>query len=128
MSGEAVAVGDRVGLNISFMRAGAFSVSETGALVYQGNGNTGTARLVWSDRNGNQTDVLDERLPYRDLRLSPDGLRAAVSLANSKDNMSDVWIVSAVRGLRTRFTFDAADEFSPIWSPDGADIAFTSRR
>jgi len=128
LSGEAVAVGDRVGMNISFMRAGAFSVSETGALVYQVNGDTGTARLVWSDRNGNQTDVLDERLPYRDLRLSPDGLRAAVSLANSRDNTSDVWIVSPARGLRTRFTFDAADEFSPIWSANGADIAFSSRR
>ena len=42
--------------------------------------------------------------------------------------MSDVWIVSAVRGLRTRFTFDATDDFSAIWSPDGADIVFTSRR
>jgi Tol biopolymer transport system component len=128
LSGEAVAVGDRVGMNISFMRAGAFSVAETGALVYQVNGDTGTARLVWSDRNGNRTDVLDERLPYRDLRLSPDGLRAAVSLANSRDNTSDVWIVSPVRGMRTRFTFDAADEFSPIWSADGAEIAFSSRR
>ncbi|HTM32084.1 MAG TPA: protein kinase [Vicinamibacterales bacterium] len=128
LSGEAVAIGDRVGMNISFMRAGAFSVSETGALVYQGYGEGQTARLVWSDRNGNQTPVLDERLPYRDLRLSPDGLRAAVSVANSRDNMSDVWIVNPVRGLRTRFTFDAADEFSPIWSANGAEIAFSSRR
>ena len=32
------------------------------------------------------------------------------------------------RRLRTRFTFDATDDFSAIWSPDGADIAFTSRR
>jgi len=128
LSGEAVAIGDRVGMNISFMRAGAFSVSETGALVYQGYGEGQTARLVWSDRNGNKTAVLDERLPYRDLRLSPDGLRAAVSLANPRDNMSDVWIVSTVRGLRTRFTFDATDEFSPVWSHDGADIAFSSRR
>jgi len=128
LTGDAVAVAEGVLTNISFMRAGAFSVSETGALVYQGFGGTGTARLVWSDRAGNQTAVLDERLPYRDLDLSPDGMRASVSLANARDNTRDVWIVGASRGLRTRFTVDATDDFSAIWSPDGADIVFASRR
>ena len=32
------------------------------------------------------------------------------------------------RGLRTRFTFDAADEQSSVWSPDGSRIVFNSRR
>ena len=107
-------------------------MSETGALVDQGfgstGGSTGTARLVWSDRAGNQTAAIDERLPYRDLDLSPDGMRASVSLANARDNTRDVWIVGASRGLRTRFTVDVTDDFSAIWSPDGADIAFASRR
>jgi Tol biopolymer transport system component len=132
LTGDAVAVAEGVLTNISFMRAGAFSVSETGALVYQGfgstGGSTGTARLVWSDRAGNQTAVLDERLPYRDLDLSPDGMRASVSRANARDNTSDVWIVGASRGMQTRFTVDATDDFSAIWSPDGADIVFASRR
>ena len=127
-AGDAVVVAEGVLLNISFMRAGAFSVSETGALVYQGPGNTGTARIVWSDRAGNQTAVVDERLQYRDLGLSPDGMRASVTLANPRDNTSDVWIVDALRGMRTRFTLDATDDFSGIWSPDGSDVLFTSRR
>ena len=128
LTGDAIAVAEGVLTNISFMRAGAFSVSQTGALVYQGFGGTGTARLVWSDRAGNQTAVLDERLPYRDLDLSPDGMRASVSLANPRDNTSDVWIVGTSRGLRTRFTVDATDDFSAVWSRDGADIVFASRR
>ena len=128
LTGDAVVVAEGVLVNFSFMRAGAFSVSETGALVYQGFGSTGTARLVWSDRAGNQTAVLDERLQYRDLELSPDEMRASVSLANARDNTNDVWIVGASRGLQTRFTVDATDDFSAIWSPDGADVVFASRR
>jgi len=33
-----------------------------------------------------------------------------------------------VRALRTRFTFDPADEFSSLWSRDGVDMVFNSRR
>jgi Tol biopolymer transport system component len=32
------------------------------------------------------------------------------------------------RGLRTRFTFDPADQLTSIWSPDGSRIVFNSRR
>ena len=128
LTGDAVVVAEGVLMNLTFMRAGAFSVSETGALVYQGPGGTGTARIAWSDRAGNQTAVIDERLQFRDLSLSPDGTRASVSLANATDNTSDVFIVNASRGLRTRFSDDATDDFSAIWSPNGADIVFTSRR
>ena len=128
LTGDAVVVAEGVLTNVSFMRAGAFSVSETGALVYQGMGSTGTARLMWSDRAGNQTAVSEEQLPFRDLGLSADGMRASVSLDNARDNTSDVWIVGASPGLRTRLTVDASDDFSAVWSPDGTDVVFTSRR
>jgi Tol biopolymer transport system component len=32
------------------------------------------------------------------------------------------------RAVRTRFTFDPADELTSIWSPDGTRVAFNSRR
>ena len=32
------------------------------------------------------------------------------------------------RGLRTRFTFDVADEMMAVWSPDGSRVVFNSRR
>ncbi len=37
-------------------------------------------------------------------------------------------MVGVGRGLQTRFTFDATDGVSAIWSPNGADVAFASRR
>ena len=40
----------------------------------------------------------------------------------------DVWLIDAARGVPTRFTFDAADDASPVWSPDGSRVVFASER
>ena len=32
---------------------------------------------------------------------------------------SDIWIRDVARGVTSRFTFDAANEIDPVWSPDG---------
>ena len=129
LSGEPVVLGERVLMNLYAMRAAAFSVSDNGVLVYQGGaGSTGTARLAWSDRTGRQTAVVDERLQYRDLQLSSDGTRVAVSLVAARDTTSDVWIVNSGRGLRTRATLNGSDDFYAVWSPEGTEIAFSSRR
>lgn len=40
----------------------------------------------------------------------------------------DVWLIDLVRGGTTRFTFDAAADNAPLWSPDGTRIAFRSNR
>jgi len=40
----------------------------------------------------------------------------------------DLWIYEVARGLRTRFTFDPRPDNSPVWSPDGTRVAFSSIR
>ena len=42
--------------------------------------------------------------------LSPDGSHVVVSGLDSARNARDLWTVDIKRGLRTGFTFDAADE------------------
>jgi len=130
LSGEPTPLGEQVQMNTGTLRASAFSVSATGALVYQtGVSGGGNSRVVWSDRAGRQTAVLSENMPYRDLSLSPDGKHASVSLFDEKVNRgSDIWIIDLMRALRTKFTFDPADEFSGLWSRDGVDMVFNSRR
>ena len=54
--------------------------------------------------------------------LSPDSSHVVVSGLDGARNTRDLWTVDIKRGLRTRFTFDAADEMSPVWSPDGRDF------
>jgi serine/threonine protein kinase/Tol biopolymer transport system component len=128
-AGEAQPIGEQVQMNTSSLRASAFSVSQAGALIYQaGVSGGGNARVVWSDRSGRQTPVLTDSAPYRDVWLSPDGVQASSSLFDDGRGSSDIWIIDVIRGLRSRFSFDPADEYSGVWSPDGTDMAFNSRR
>jgi Tol biopolymer transport system component len=125
---------------------GAFSVSETGVLVYQARASDEEeSRLVWYDRAGHQIGVLGDRAAYLWLpgvTLSPDGRRVAVSVRDPLGRVYtvpgsplpkakfDIWIFDIARGIRTRFTLDPTNTaaLSPIWSPDGRRVVFASDR
>jgi Tol biopolymer transport system component len=65
---------------------------------------------------------------YGDLQLSPDGTRASVSLPDPVQRTRNIWLIDVVRGVPTRLMFDPADEHNPVWSPDGMQLVFNSRR
>jgi len=133
LTGEAVPIAERVIIGGQTGTAGGFSVSETGTLAYQTGsaevGGQGAAtQLVWFDRSGKQIGVLGDRARSGDLELAPDGRRVAVSLFDPVQRVRDIWLLDVARGLRTRFTFDAAEELASVWSPDGSRVVFNSRR
>ena len=114
-----------------------FSVSDTGVLVYRelvrraaGSRSPGSApahRLVWVDRSGERVSEVPAPPGYRFPSLSPDGAKIAVG-APLQGGLGDIWTLDVERGTPTRLTFDDADDGGPIWSPDGAQIAFSSGR
>src|SRR5262249_36241106 len=61
--------------------------------------------------------------------LSSDARRIAVQRTVQLNPLnSDICLMDVIRGGSTRFTFDPANDGSPIWSPDGNRIAFSSNR
>ena len=97
-----------------------YSVSNTGTLVYVAGG-LGAYRLVLLDRAGRETPLAAPARPYAQAQLSPDGSRVAVVIDG------DIWVWDNERGTLTRLTFDASEEWSPLWTVDGTRILFATR-
>jgi Tol biopolymer transport system component/predicted Ser/Thr protein kinase len=104
-----------------------FDVSQTGILAYvPGSSSLASFPIVWVDRAGRSDPLWSEPGIYGTPRLSPDGKRLVLSVL--RDNNWDVWIYDLARGVATRLTFGEGYDADPVWSPDGAWIAFASDR
>jgi Tol biopolymer transport system component len=120
--GDPVAIAERVR---------GFSASE-GVLVYSedaafvGSSAPGLVRglLTWFDRDGRIVSTVGEAGVYRALALSPGQDLLAVERGDPARNI-DIYLLEFARGVTNRFTFDAANDFQPVWSPDGASVMFT---
>jgi dipeptidyl aminopeptidase/acylaminoacyl peptidase len=102
-----------------------FGVSQDGILVHMRGAEATDSILKWYDRDGNELGTLGDEAGYWDPALSHDGTRVAVSVGH---DAGDIWIHDVARDVRTRFTFDTADDRGPQWSPDDSQIAFASAR
>jgi Tol biopolymer transport system component len=127
--GEPVLVAEHVG---SFLLSATFSVSASNVLTYRA-GKTATplSGLGWYDRQGKDLGYAGEpgTGAYTDLALSPEGTRVATTRVDPSAGTSpEIWLLDLARGVSVRFTFDVAPDFAPVWSPDGARIAFTAWR
>jgi eukaryotic-like serine/threonine-protein kinase len=101
------------------------AVAANGSLVYvPGTAGAGGQRTVVSVNREGRASPLPGLPPdsYRDVRLSPDGARLALATP------TDVWTYDAARGTRNRLTTNTAQNRSPLWTPDGQRIIFTSTR
>ncbi len=124
-------IGDPVTVLDSVMmkRTGAanYTVSRAGTLVYIAAGlseMTAPRQLLWVDRKGREEPIGAPLRAYGTPRLSPDGTRVAAEVYDQ--NTSDIWIWDFAR-LR-RLTFDSGGNGMSVWTPDGRQIIFQSRR
>ena len=98
-------------------------VATDGTLVYLDTSVTAQQQLVWLDRRGNKTGEIGQLQELLgDPALSPDGRLVAVRATR------DVWVYDIEREVRTRLSTDPANDFRPVWSPSGDEVAFTSNR
>ncbi len=128
LKGEAVPIAEQLEIGGALAPVGAFTVSENGVLAYRTGARDIRSQLFWYDRTGKQLTAVGEQADQMNLELSPDETRAMVSILDTARNTRDLWIYDVARGLRTRFTFDPADEMLSAWAPDGSRVVFNSRR
>ena len=99
----------------------AVSASAAGPIAYRASG--AVTQLAWVNRSGQELGTVGAPDAARrsGFRRSPDGRM----LAFARDgDYTDIWLLDTISGVTQRFTFDAANKYSPVWSPDGRRIVF----
>jgi serine/threonine protein kinase/Tol biopolymer transport system component len=104
----------------------AFDVSKNGFLTYASGGVAAPmTRVLLVDRHGVAAPVALPPQPYEHPRVSPDGKHLAMSI---RTQTTDVWVYDFDRGTLGRLTFTPTENETPIWSPDGRRVLFSSTR
>ncbi len=110
--------------------------SSTGMLAYYQGAVAGEAqqtqttmavpnRLVVVARDGTTQSIELPEHTFSDPRVSPDGTHVVVhGFETGRDN----WVADLRRGTLMRLTFDPGEDETPIWTPDGRWIVYTSTR
>jgi serine/threonine protein kinase len=131
LTGDPLQLADQMSFGNIFLVTGQapYSVSETGTLAYRsGSGHEpSNGRLLRFDRQGKLLGSLGQ-VGYYNPELSPDGKRVAAESLDSQSGTADIWLLDIAEGVPTRFTFTQGLNKFPVWSPDGAHIAFYSNR
>jgi Tol biopolymer transport system component len=127
LTGEAFPVAEDV-LVIPGASLAVFGASADGVLTFQTGSAVAETTLEWRDRAGRPLENLGDAALYRLARISPDGSSVVVQIVDVESGTQDLWVYEVERGLRTRFTFDPLADVTPVWSPDGETVYFSSNR
>jgi len=111
-----------------FMGTGsaAFSFSQNGIVVYTTH--SPASILTWFGRDGKAIGPLGPPSVIGAFRISPDGSRVAIHVTEPRTGESDIWLFDRGRGIPTRLHSDLVSQARPVWSPDGAILAYSSDR
>ena len=103
-----------------------FDISESGSLAYLSGPSTYERTLIQYDRSGVRQQLYpDPRGLNFNMRFSPDATHLAVTL---QEGQADIFLLDLGRRDLDPLVIHPANDFWPIWSRDGARIAFLSVR
>jgi len=124
-AGEGFVVAQRVGGDPDKTAQDLFAVA--GGVVAVRPPGTSRRELRWFDRSGAPAELIGPDGHYYDPAFSPDRRRVAVARSSTGNYFeADIWIFDSAGSDRpTRLTFDG-NATTPVWSPDGATVYYTS--
>jgi Tol biopolymer transport system component len=104
----------------------AFSVAETGVLVYQ----TGAvlAQFTWFTRSGQPAGTVAAPGGFFTMALAPDGTRMVYNRLADDGIGTNLWITDLARSVTSRLTFGDYTDSDGTWSPDMSRIVYSSTR
>jgi Tol biopolymer transport system component len=105
-----------------------FAVSADGTVLTHGGGFGQSSELVRFDATGVRQGAIGEQAGWQDMKLSPDATRAALVRNDETSGNRDIWLVEIATGRGQRWSTHPANDWQPVWSPDGRQLAFASDR
>jgi serine/threonine protein kinase len=101
-----------------------FSASENGVLILRRSLGT-RAQFTWFDRGGKPLGTAGNAGNNLSPRISPD--QKSVAFYQAGGTSTNIWLFDRERGNTTRLTLNPDMAYYPVWSPDGARIAYSVR-
>ena len=126
LSGEPQTMSDEV-LYLPAVDRAVFSLSGDVLVTQTGKG-ASLSRPTWFDRNGQSRGTVGDAGRYNNVRIAPDGRRVVADQTDADGRNVDIWVHDMTRDAKSRLTFDAGLDQTPIWSPDGKRILYISNR
>ncbi len=128
LTGEPFSLSDKVGSDLIASNIFTFSVSDNGVLVFDPSLKRQRRQYLWVDRRGQPINSLDMTAGLFKHWLSPDEKRFIADRLDPQPSTLDLWLYDVSGDNAARFTFDPANDFSPVWAPDGSRIVWASTR
>jgi Tol biopolymer transport system component len=112
------------GVTASADGAAQFAVSRSGTAIYVAAAADAAGRRLVVVDGADVTPLAAPAHPYVAPRVSPNGRRLAVAVANQSEH---IWMYDLSAGALKQLTFDAANR-APIWTADDERVTFSSTR
>jgi Tol biopolymer transport system component len=121
LEGDAVTIAEGVRSGAGNGR-NAFSVSDTGMLVYRETTGGGFGQVAWYTRAGKPAGVVLPPGDFTEIQLSPDERLLVVMRGDGIQ--IDLWVKDLESGVLSRLTAADGREAEAAWSPDSRRVAY----